>query len=66
MKWTQMYLLGYVIFLGGLIAAAWKLGFIERVGTGWTIIGIVIAIGFGIMISVSGGGDKRTIEIDRR
>jgi hypothetical protein len=65
MKWTQLYLVGYVIFLGGLIAAAWKLGVIEQVGTGWTIIGIVIAIGIGIMVSVS-GGDKKTIEIDRR
>jgi len=65
MRWTQLYLVGYVIFLGGLIAAAWKLGVIEQVGTGWTIIGIVIAIGIGIMISVS-GGDKKTIEIDRR
>jgi hypothetical protein len=44
-KWVQMYLVGYVIVVGGLVAALWKLGVIERVGPAWTAIGIVIAIG---------------------
>jgi len=66
MKWMQMYLVGYVIVLGGLIAAAWKLGVIERVGPGWTAIGIVIAIGLGVMVSVSGSGNKETVEIDQK
>jgi hypothetical protein len=64
MKWMQMYLLGYVIFLGGLVAALWKLGVIERVGAGWTAIGIVIAIGLGFMFSVANSGNKETVEID--
>jgi hypothetical protein len=66
MKWMQMYLVGYVIFLGGLVAALWKLGVIERVGAGWTAIGIVIAIGLGFMISVSNSGNKETVEIDSK
>ena len=65
MKWTGMYLLGYVIFVGGLIAALWKLGILERLGTTWTVIGIVIAIGIGIMMAVTGSGEKKTIEVDR-
>ena len=66
MKWMQMYLVGYVIVLGGLIAALWKMGVIERVGTGWTAIGIVIAIGLGFMISVASSGKKETVEIEKR
>jgi len=66
MKWMQMYLVGYVIVLGGLVAALWKMGVIERVGTGWTAIGIVIAIGLGFMISVSNSGNKETVEIDQK
>ena len=66
MKWMQMYLVGYVIVLGGLIAALWKLGVIERVGPAWTAIGIVIAIGLGVMVSVSGSGNKETVEIDQK
>jgi hypothetical protein len=65
MKWTGMYLLGYVIFVGGLMGALWKMGVLERLGTTWTLIGIVIAIGLGIMLSVAGSGKKESIEIDR-
>ena len=61
-----MYLVGYVIFLGGLVAALWKMGVIERAGPGWTAIGIVIAIGFGFMISVANSGSKETVEIDEK
>jgi len=65
MKWTGMYLLGYVIFMAGLFAALWKLGILERLGTTWTIIGVVLAIGIGIMMAVTGSGEKKTIEVDR-
>jgi hypothetical protein len=66
MKWASMYLVGYVIFVIGLLAALWKIGLLERVGAGWTAIGVIIAIGLGIMFSISGSGDKKTIEIDRQ
>ena len=66
MKWMRMYLVGYSIVLVGLIAALWKLGVIERVGPVWTAIGIVIAIGLGVMVSVSSSGDKKTVEIDQK
>ena len=66
MKWMQMYLVGYVIVLGGLIAALWKLGVIDRVGPAWTTIGIVIAVGLGVMVSVSGSGNKETVEVDQK
>lgn len=66
MKWMQLYLVGYVIVLGGLVAALWKMGVIERVGAGWTAIGLVIAIGLGFMISVSNSGNKETVEIDQK
>jgi hypothetical protein len=61
-----MYLLGFVILLGGLLAALWKLGILATIGTTWTLIGVVIAIGLGIMISVSSSGAKESIEIDRK
>jgi hypothetical protein len=66
MKWTGLYLLGFVILLGGLLAALWKLGILATIGTTWTLIGVVIAIGLGIMISVSSSGTKESIEIDRK
>ena len=66
MKWTGMYLLGFVILVGGLLAALWKLGILATIGTTWTVIGVVIVIGLGIMISVSSSGAKESIEIDRK
>jgi len=66
MKWAGIYLLGYVILIGGLLAALWKLGILARIGMTWTLIGVVIAIGIGIMIAVSNSGSKENIEIDRK
>jgi hypothetical protein len=66
MKWMGTYLVGYIIVLGGLTAALWKLGIVERVGSAWMAIGIAVAIGIGIMISVSSSGEKKVLEIDER
>ena len=61
-----MFLLEFVIVLGGVLAALWKLGVLARIGTTWTVIGIVIAIGLGIMVAVSNSGAKENIEIQRK
>jgi hypothetical protein len=65
MKWTGMYMLGYVVLIGGVLAALWKLGVLASIGLTWTVIGVVILIGFGIMIAVSSSGTKQNVEIDR-
>jgi len=66
MKWTRMYLLGYIILMIGVLAALWKLKILASIGLAWTLIGVVIVIGFGIMIAVSNSGKKENIEIDRK
>ena len=66
MKWAGMYLIGFVLLIGGLLAALWKLGILANIGTTWTVIGVVIAIGFGIMIAVANSGSKENIQIDRK
>ena len=66
MKWTGMYLIGYVILIGGLLAALWKMGVLASIGTVWTLIGVVIAIGLGIMLAVASSGSKENIQIDRK
>ena len=65
MKWTGLYLLGYAIFIGGIVAALWKTGVLASVGAFWTGVGIVIAIGLGIMIAVANNGTKENIQIDK-
>ncbi|MBV9914642.1 MAG: hypothetical protein JOZ93_18845 [Sinobacteraceae bacterium] len=66
MKWTGMYLVGFFILLGGVLAALWKLGILASIGTTWTVIGVVIAVGIGIMVAVSNSGAKENIEIQRK
>ena len=66
MKWAGMYLLGFVVLLGGLLAALWKLGILQDIGTTWVVIGVVILIGLGIMASVANSGVKENIQIDRK
>ncbi len=65
MKWTGLYMVGYVIVVLGVLAALWKTGVLASIGTTWTVIGLVIAIGLGIMVAVSSSGTKENIQIDR-
>jgi hypothetical protein len=66
MKWAGMYLVGFLLLVGGILAALWKLGLLAGISTTWALIGIAIVIGIGIMISVSHSGTKENIEIDRK
>jgi len=52
MKWVGMYLVGFIVLIGGILAALWKLGMLQRIGTVWTLIGVAILIGIGIMLYV--------------
>ena len=65
MKWTGLYLLGFVILVGGILAALWKTGVLESIGTFGTGVGIVIMIGLGIMFAVANSGVKENIQIDK-
>ena len=66
MKWTGMYFLGYSILIAGPLGALWKAGVLASIGAAWTVIGVVIAIGVGVMIAVSNSGTKESVEIDRK
>ena len=64
MKGTGLYLLGYFLLIGGILLALWKFGVLASIGTTWILIGLVIAIGIGIMVAVA-TARKSTIEVDR-
>jgi hypothetical protein len=42
------------------------MGVLASVGTVWTLIGVMIAIGIGIMLAVTNSGSKENIEIGRK
>jgi hypothetical protein len=66
MKWVGTYFLGFVILIGGVLAALWKLGILQTIETTWIVIAVSILIGIGIMISVAYSGTKENIQIDRK
>ena len=66
MKWAGMYLVGFILLVGGILAALWKLGLLAGITPVWAMIGLAIIVGIGIMISVANSGTKENIQIDRK
>ena len=66
MKWTGVYLLGFLILSGGVFAALWKIGVLASMGTFWTGVTVVMVIGLGIILAVGHSGVKENIQIDKR
>ncbi len=66
MKWVGMYFCGFLLLVGGTLAALWKLGWLAQIGTAWTVIGLVIALGIGVMFAVANSGTKENIQINRK
>jgi hypothetical protein len=65
MKWAAMYFVGFVLLIGGSLAALWQLGILQGIETTWIVIGVVILAGVGIMLSIANSGTRQNIEIDR-
>ncbi len=62
MRFINMYLAGYVILLIGALWALWYGGVLRQVSPTWVVIGLVIAVGLGVMLSVSSGKPEITRE----
>jgi hypothetical protein len=66
MKWVGIYLVGYVLLIVAGLLALWKTGVLASIGPFWTSVGLLAAIGLGIIVAVSGSGRKETIELDQK
>jgi hypothetical protein len=62
MKFINVYLVGYFLLIIGGALALWQAGILQQVGAVWIVIGLVIALGLGIMLAVSSG--KPTVTTD--
>jgi hypothetical protein len=65
MKWMGVYLVGYILLIVGALLALWKTGVLASIGTFWVGVGLLVAIGLGIMVSVGASGRKENVTIDR-
>jgi hypothetical protein len=62
MRFVNIYLIGYFLLVLGALAALWYGGVLSQLSPIWIIIGLVIAVGLGIMLSVSAGKPEITRE----
>ncbi len=53
MKFLKLYLVGYFILLVGAGLALWQSGLIDEIPGMWLAIGVIVAVGFGIMLAVA-------------
>ena len=53
MKFLKLYRVGYFVLLIGAGMALWQAGVLDDIPGMWLAIGVVIAIGFGIMLAVA-------------
>ena len=62
MRFIHLYLVGYFVLVVGAVLALWQSGALARVSGIWIAIGLIIAIGLGIMLAVSSGKPEITKE----
>jgi hypothetical protein len=60
MRFVHLYLVGYFVLIIGALAALWYGGVLRHVSALWMVIGLVIAVGLGIMLAVSSGKPEIT------
>jgi hypothetical protein len=53
MKYLKLYLVGYFVLLIGAGLALWQSGILEQIPGIWLAIGIIVAVGLGIMLAVA-------------
>jgi hypothetical protein len=62
MRFVHLYLIGYFILIFGALAALWYGGALRQISAMWVLIGVVIAVGLGIMLAISAGKPEITRE----
>ena len=53
MKFLKLYLVGYFVLLVGAGLALWQAGVLDDIPGLWLAIGVIVAVGFGIMLAVA-------------
>jgi len=53
MKYLKLYLVGYFVLLIGAGLALWQSGILDEIPGIWLAIGVIVAVGLGIMLAVA-------------
>ena len=55
MRFINLFLVGYVVLMVGIGIALWQSGILARLSAVWIVVGVLVAVGVGIMLAVSSG-----------
>jgi hypothetical protein len=64
-RFIHLFLVGYFIVVLGVALALWQTGVLSRVAPIWIGVGALVAVGVGIMMSVSSGKPTGTQQAPR-
>jgi hypothetical protein len=64
MRFIHLFLVGYVLLALGILLALWQTGVLSRVAPIWIGVGVLVAMGVGIMLSVASGKPTISEEIE--
>jgi hypothetical protein len=62
MRFVNVYLIGYFLLILGALTALWYGGALRHISAVWVLIGVMIAVGLGIMLAISAGKPEITRE----
>jgi hypothetical protein len=65
MRFIHLFLIGYFVLILGIGLALYQTGVLGRVAPIWIAVGALVAIGVGIMLSVSSGKPTVTEELQK-
>ena len=65
MKFLKLYLVGYFVLLIGAGLALWQAGVLDDIPGSWLVIGLIVAVGFGIMLAVASSPRAMTTNTTR-
>ena len=55
MRFVHLYLIGYFVLIAGALLALWHAGVLAHVDPLWIAIGMIVAVGLGIILAVTSG-----------
>ena len=53
MSFMRVYIVGYFVLIAGALLALWKADILSRIPLAWIAIGLIVAVGLGIMLAVT-------------
>jgi hypothetical protein len=53
MSFMRVYIVGYFVLIGGALLALWSADILGRIPLAWIAIGLIVAVGLGIILAVT-------------